>query len=41
VLFNSKIKYKEVLVDEQSKEYLMKEGVLEFGNFPVLEDAKK
>jgi len=41
VLFISKAKYKEVIVDEESKEYLIKEGVVEFGNFPILEDGKK
>ena len=41
VLFHSKAKYKEVIVDEESKEYLIKEGIVEFCNFPILEDGKK
>ena len=41
VLYQSKAKYKEVIVDLESQEYLIKEGIVEFGTFPVLEEGKK
>ena len=41
ILYQSKAKFKEVIVDLESQEYLIKEGIVEFGTFPILEEGKK